>query len=264
MFSNLNTGLTIRHSMYYYESMRLIYLFMLLGWSSTVSAQERLEFLAKTFPASYKTLFRNVTSNELNPSYEFDAQREPEQALEEGLGGHCNTHARVAAYTLMKNGVPAKDLRIVSSISDRSLDALCKGRKDSAATAGRDGLSGHVFLLMRSEKQWYLVNTTTVPGTPPAKPFGKLGLEFTPFVGPEELEREMKKGPVPLPTAVTQSLPPVFGPMTIFHAIRPDKYPVHDFAGRRKLVASGSLESEICRYDGSAAAAMRTSLEPNH
>ncbi len=220
--------------------------------SSLWASGNSLVLLSEVFPPAHQQLFRNLRDQRMNPSYEFDVGRTPEEALKEGMGGACNTHARTAALTLMKNGVPAEDLRIVSAVNNSSLDALCLGNKGKAAHATRDGLAGHVFLLLRSAENWYLVNTTTVSKTPPAQKFGPMGLEYVAFMSPTNLDAQIKAGPVRIPNAVTRSLPPsVFGTMTIFSSVRPDRYPLHDFSGRRRLVASGTLSSDVCRYSGS-------------
>ncbi len=228
--------------------------------SFQLQAQNHIETLLQHYPQAHQTLFRNLKAKQPIPSYDFDANREPEHALKEGMGGQCNTHARVAALALMKNGVRAEDLRIVSAVNNSALDKLCENRKGLSANHTKDGLSGHVFLLLKSNNQWQLINTTTVPGTPPAKPFAPQELEMTSFHSPEKLEAMMQRGPVQIPEAVTQSLPKnIFGKMTIFHSVRPDQYPSHDFSKRKNLIASGSLNSDICRY-GQAIAPERESL----
>ncbi len=233
--------------------MSSITLLLVFFSSPTWAATNHLSLLSELFPAAHQQLFRNLRDQKMNPSYEFDVGRTPEEALKEGMGGACNTHARTAALTLMKNGVPAEDLRIVSAVNNSSLDALCLGKKAKAAQATRDGLAGHVFLLIKSGAGWYLVNTTTVPKTPPAQKFGPLGLEYAVFISPQALDAQMKAGPVRIPNTATGSLPPsIFGTMTIFSSVRPDRYPLHDFSGRRRLVASGNLASDVCRYNGSA------------
>ena len=219
-------------------------------WSADLAT---LQLLSKKFPPLQASLFRNLKDQPMDKSYEFDANRSPEEALKDGLGGQCNMHARVAALALMRNGVPAQNIRIVSAVNNSSLDRLCSGRKGKAAANSSDSLTGHVFLLIKSGSAWYLVNTTTVPGTPPAQSYGRLGLEYTQFMSPNELDARMAEGPTALPNEAKKSLPPeIFGDMTIFSSVRPDKYPLNDFAGRRKLVASGSLTNDKCRYDGSA------------
>jgi hypothetical protein len=213
-----------------------------------------IELLSKEYPKDQKSLFRNLKPGQaLNTSYDFDANRDPQSALQEGLGGQCNTHARVAALTLLKNGIPPQDIRVVSAINNLSLDKLCLGKKGKSAnpTAPNDGLGGHVFLLVKSEGKWFLVNTTTIPGTASSSKFGALGLEMTPYLSPEELEKYMEQGPVLIPSTVTQSMPKEFsGPMTIFSSIQPDKYPLNGFKSRRNFVASGNINSDICKYDG--------------
>jgi hypothetical protein len=216
---------------------------------------ERLKLLADQYPDFHERLFRNLRDQPLNTSYDFDANRTVGQMLEQGMGGSCNTHALVAAESLMRSGVPAADLRIVSAVDNRSLDALCFRRKQLSALKNDQSLSGHVFLLLRSGAAWYLVNTTTVPGTPPAEPFAhSLNLEFVEFHDPETLAKKMEAGPVSVPPQVTTSLPKeIFGPLSIFHVERPDQYKPHDFEARRRLIASGNLNSDLCRYDASPA-----------
>jgi hypothetical protein len=232
--------------------MRLWLALIFILTSATQAADlTNIELLAKVFPVTHTKLFRNLKDQKMDNSYEFDVNRTPERALEEGTGGQCNMHARVAALSIMRSGISASNLRIVSAVNNSSLAKLCSGRKGKAANIVNDGLSGHVFLLLKSGKAWYLVNTTTVPGTPPAKPFGQFGLEYIPFMSAHELEEKMRAGPVALPDEVKATLPPtIFGNMTIFHSVRPDQYPLHILKKRPNLISSGSLSSDICRYDG--------------
>lgn len=226
-------------------------LLVLLHLSPARADSNHLELLSKILGPAKVQLFRNLHGQKMKPTYEFDVGRTPEKALEEGVGGACNTQARVAALELMKNGAPAEDLRIVSAVNDSSLDQLCLGKKNAMSSETDDGLAGHVFLLLKSNSNWYLVNTTTVPNAPPDKRFGKLGLEYIQFLSPGALDDKMKAGPVSIPNEVIGTLPSdIFGPMTIFSSVRPDQYPLHDFSGRRRLVASGTLSSAVCRYNG--------------
>ncbi|MBP7843833.1 MAG: hypothetical protein KA116_03390 [Proteobacteria bacterium] len=229
-------------------------LVFLISLSAIAYEINPLELLSREYPKDQKSLFRNLKAGQaLNTSYDFDANREPQIALQEGLGGQCNTHARVAALTLMKNGISPEDIRIVSAINNLSLDKLCLGLKGKSAnpTAPNDGLGGHVFLLVKSEGKWFLVNTTTIPGTAASSKLGPLGLEYIPYLSPDELGKYMNEGPVLIPSTVTQSMPKEFsGPMTIFSSIQPDKYPLNDFKSRRNFVASGNINSDICKYDG--------------
>ena len=97
-----------------------------------------LELLAKVFPPMREQLFRNLKGQRMEVSYAFDVARTPEQALREGKGGQCNMHARVAALSLMKAGIPAGDLRIVSAVNDSSLNKLCSNKKSKPAAKVRD------------------------------------------------------------------------------------------------------------------------------
>jgi len=217
------------------------------------ASTERQELLARLMPQAHQRLFRNLRGRPMNPTYEFDVLRSPEQALEEGLGGHCNTHARVAAYTLMQHGVPAEDLRIVSAVNDSSYDSLCYGLAGRSARWSNDGMSGHVLLLMRDGAQWFLINTTTIPGTPPGNSYGdERGLEVVPFVDAAHLESAVSTTAIAIPGDALRSLPPFFSSMTIFQVLRPDAFVTHDFEQRRNLIASGQMDSDVCRYDASA------------
>src|SRR5215210_218437 len=97
--SDANTWFQYNSKVQITRSILLLYLFSSLQGF----AQERLELLSKTYSKAANTLFRNV-QGPVDPSYEFD-MRSPEQALSDGLGGSCKVHARVAALTLMNNGV---------------------------------------------------------------------------------------------------------------------------------------------------------------
>jgi hypothetical protein len=236
---------------------------MALGFVAPLGARERtnLDIFSQVSRSTYQKLFRNTAGQASNPTYDFDATRSPAEALSAGLGGQCNTIAKAIAYELIQSGIPDGDIRIVSAVNNSSLDRLCRGQRGKAArAAANDGLSGHVFVLIKSEGTWFLVNSTTIPGSPPAQPFGPLGLELTPFMDPMELDAAMKKGPVQIPKSITETLLPThFGAMTIFHSSKLSEHPLHNFEARRNLIASGQVDSTPCRYDG----APDTSVTPS-
>lgn len=93
---------------------------------------------------------------------ELDSSRTVPQMCEQKVGGSCGTMARVFAELLIRSGIPADNVRIVSAASDPDLRRLCEGRSGQGFNSRYMGPppNGHVFVLVKDGEQWRLINTT--------------------------------------------------------------------------------------------------------
>lgn len=97
-------------------------------------------------------------------TYDLDSNRTPEEMLNQRIGGSCGTEARVFAYLLEKLGVPSRDLRIVSAVCTEEYVKMCPlGHGSKLNKNYHGGASGHVFVLLRDDQIWRLINTTFSP-----------------------------------------------------------------------------------------------------
>ena len=96
--------------------------------------------------------------------YDLDSVRTPEEMLSQRIGGSCGTQAQVFARLLNTLGVPNSDIRIVSAVCEDEYKQFCSGGKGSRIDPSyRGGASGHVFVEVKIDGKWKLINTTYAP-----------------------------------------------------------------------------------------------------
>jgi hypothetical protein len=212
--------------------------------------------------------------------YELDSMRSPEQMVSERIGGYCGTAALSFAALLASSGIPKSDIRIVTAVNSDELPKICPGKAGDPKNPNyHGGASGHVFVMLRmnpnDEKSWSVINTTSDPLSSPMnagahraelkaflegiahgypqdmgllKKMDSSDIEMTQWtdfpLSPEKLETEMKFKPINIPDQISNGM----SKMTIISVNTLDNYPRHTFSQRLNWIASGSIESGICRY----------------
>jgi hypothetical protein len=207
---------------------------------------------------------RNYLGAHADMPYELDSERTAEQVLSQHQGGACGSAAMAIAAILEASGVPDDSIRLVGTVTNHSYAVTCRkqGEPRVADSAG-DG-DGHIFVMVKKgSNQWILVDTTA----------READYESAPIAGPATLRAAMARGPVPVPEAAYASIRAVpqlkdsFGTgLTLFALWKPSRYPIHSWADRLDLIASGTMvrdwpsdpaRAHRCRYDPQAVLANR-------
>ncbi len=229
--------------------------------------------------------------------YEWDSLRTAEQMLMNRDGGSCGTHGLSIAAILRAAEVPSSDIRILSAVNAQDYVDICAGeakqkRQDTWTFPGHDGdttdihpANGHVFLAVRINGRWKLINSTHDPLAFPlskrsaayidfAARLGKCSpraqvcirrarkraasllvledFEHTPLSS-VEMDLTGKGPPIFIDTSKFPSLTSQLGSekasrLLLFHQSNFEQYPLHTIQDRLNLVASGSMDSELCRW----------------
>ncbi len=218
------------------------------GFSESDSIRTRIEKSLKLLNEQH---YFFPTEGPPQGEYELDSARTPDQILEQKVGGGCGSSALSIAAMLIKSGIPSANVRLIGTVVTDEIKAICP--KEGRAVARKQtpfSLSGHVFVAYKDEQgHWFLVNATSVSN--PA--------EIIPWMSPSELANQMNR-PVQIPTSAYRSLlshlqlshsnvASVFqSGMTVFASWKLEEYPKHQFKDRYNLIASGTLDNEVCRY----------------
>lgn len=173
--------------------------------------------------------------------YNFDALRDPATSLSQGLGGACNTHARALAHRALGAGVAAQDVRIVSTVLAQDLARLCP-KKGGHYARTNSGLSGHVFLLLADgEGHWRLLDSSFQPKFAQGA--------SAPFLSPTELDAALAQGSkIAVPKEALAGMPEFLRDLVVFHSTLPGDYKEHSFVQRPAFIASGDINSGLCRF----------------
>jgi|GEM_PF-1578524 len=174
--------------------------------------------------------------------YNLDALRGPVTALAEGIGGACNTHARALAQRLRGFGYGDESVRVLSAVRSGELAALCPRRGRPLSGGPQEGLSGHVFLLLENGAEgWRLLDSSFQPSLPQGA--------SAPFLSPTEIDAALAAGQdLRLPAEAVSGMPEFLRDLRVFHLVAPSNYPAHTYLQRPSLIASGQVDSPVCRF----------------
>lgn len=225
---------------------------------------------------NYNHRNRGDPSPKITHPYEWDSKRTSEEMLADGNGGSCGTHALSVAAVLRASGVPASDVRLIGAVDINDYADICPGKAGAARakqwTFGGEKTtvhpaSGHVFVMVKWDGNWHLVNSThnpIDPGPPELGLKGKAGppsrlvledFEMTKLSSGTadsflKTDRAQLVPQNPFPSYFRNKLEDgsPLAPLLPFASWAFEDYPIHGIADRANLVASGRTDSPTCRW----------------